>query len=135
MVRIAPFSEMHARQIEEIFEKEDVEFSRFHSEDHVEDWRHRDRARTSDQYRNFLGLVENIFFELGEADVERLRDKLEPFGFVPPSDGSYELSGPEEYFCPRCDFVSNDQRLCPQHRLPLVTLSEKVEADKAQHAA
>lgn len=111
-MRIRPYSEMHTRQVEEILRAEGVGYVQVHSEDHVEDWRIRDRARTPAQYRNFIGLVENIFFEVEEAEVERLRDKLEPFGFVPASDGSFELGGPEEYFCPQCDFFSNEQRLC-----------------------
>ena len=126
-MKFGPFSESDSSQIEGILTAKQIPFTRSHSEEHVEAWREQDRARIPSHYPSFQGLVENVMFEISELELQRLGGDLERFGIVVSDDGESELDAPEEYLCVRCDFTSSSPRLCPRHRIPLVTFSEKAK--------
>jgi hypothetical protein len=138
-----PFSEADADRIEAALNEKSIGFVREHSEAAIEDWRKSSRNANVTAYPHFQGNVENIFIEIDNGDHE-LKNELEPFGIVIAAEtvaetvsdddesGDFELAGREEYLCPKCSFTSNERRLCPKHRLPLVTFSEKVELRNSQ---
>jgi hypothetical protein len=126
-LKFGPFSESDAKKIEEVLDSREIAVVRSHSEEQVEAWRQHDRARTPSNYPAFQGFIENVFFEISESDLEKLGDELEPYGIGLADDGESELDVPEEYLCLRCDFSSGSPQLCPRHRMPLVTFSDKAQ--------
>ncbi len=130
-MKFGPFSKASADTIEELLNQKQIVFERTHSEAHVEAWRAQVRQREASEYPSPIS-IENCYFEISEPELIRLAGGLEHNGIVMAGDGLRELDVPEEYLCLKCDFISENQQLCPVHKIPLVTFSVKVQWQRDQ---
>jgi hypothetical protein len=96
-MKIGPFSINDVNGIEELLESKNLEYTA--SVDHEAERailnRFNDTATLSPRQTAGTLDLKIVYFEIADADYEKVKDSLEKYGVVPVSDGSFEL-GEEE---------------------------------------
>jgi hypothetical protein len=126
-MKFGPFTDSHIEQIQGVLTGLGVHFQVQIDPAAIDSWRMEVLDQPPSRHPEAKRLLEGLYLEIDDADLARIGDRLEKFG-VKGTDGTeWELSGPEEYYCERCDYSSTDHGLCPRHRAPLITMREKLE--------
>ena len=131
-MKFGPFSEQHFEKIRNVLETEDIPFFVDSSVEAIQAWRKSRATQRPIVHPTFGGMLECLFVEIPDEELPRLGNKLEQFGILEPVDRPTELDAFDDFICPQCDFSGHATQLCPKHRVPLVSFSEKVAIRNAK---
>lgn len=119
-VKLGPFSRIHVSLLKQKLEKDGITFETEEDADLLREFAQRARQNKSMTNPTFSGSAEYIFIEIEKEHLLRIKKDLDKMGFAIVE--SEPVEG-EDYYCPSCDFTSNEPGLCPKHGLRLLDFS------------
>ena len=123
-MRIGPFNSFHISQLEELFKKNNVQYSLFQDPEALKKIRESEVQRSPTRFPLYQSNGDYIYVDLQETDVDALRAELETFGVIFVAHHEMQDLESEEYYCVSCDSTSDSAGFCHKHQTRLVTFSE-----------
>ena len=96
--------------------------------DEIEKFREANRQRQPSEHPSYAPLPDLIYVEIQQSDLLIVKADLEKMGASVVERSFDPQFAKGEYLCPKCDFFSESQGLCPKHRIPLLEFSAYSEA-------